>query len=94
MTTDKKKTRWVVLGPRTRHLFGQEGRDGRKPPKLTVDVRRDVARVVCNSMQNYSILLSADVVDGKAKEKKVAYKAGEPRLLERRLQGAPPGSMT
>jgi hypothetical protein len=79
MTTDKKKTRWVVLGAAQLAIYSdKKDATGAKPPKVTVDVRRDVGRVVCNSMQSFSILLSADVVDGKkAKDKKVAYKAGE-----------------
>ena len=49
-----------------------------KPPKATLDVRREVQRFMCNSMSSFAIILKEDVKapGSKPKDKPIA-KAGE-----------------
>ena len=77
---NKKKPRWAVLGGGQLAVYGdKKDAAGAKAPKLTLDMRTHVARVVCASMQSFSITLSTDIADGKkgAKASKPLYKAGD-----------------
>jgi hypothetical protein len=49
-----------------------------KPPKATLDVRREVQRVMCSSMSSFAIILKEDVKapGAKPKDKPIA-KVGE-----------------
>eukprot|EP00900_Chrysochromulina_parva_P022245 jgi/Chrpa1/4654/Chrysochromulina_OHIO_Genome00018070-RA len=75
----KKKPRWVVLGAGSVAIYGdKKDFSDAKPPKATLDVRREVQRVMCSSMSSFAIILKEDVKapGAKPKDKPIA-KAGE-----------------
>jgi hypothetical protein len=75
----KKKPRWVVLGAKSVAIYGDKKLfSDARPLKATLDLRREVQRVVCNSTSSFAIILKEDVKapGAKPKDKPIA-KAGE-----------------
>ena len=72
-----KKLRWVVVGAGQIAVYGdKKDAAGAKSPKVTIDMRTEVSRVICDSLNSFKIALSAELKDG-GKKGKVLHKAGE-----------------
>jgi len=80
-TVGAKKPRWCVLGCGQLAVYSEK-KDfvAAKPPKLTIDLRSDVSKVACSTLNEFSITPSRDLSKTKEKDKKSKpnYRMGEP----------------
>ena len=75
----KKKPRWAVLGGGCLAIYAdKKDYTEAKPPKASIDMRRDVSSVDCKTMSSFSIVMLIELKDVSAKGKgKPLAKAGE-----------------
>ena len=48
-----------------------------KPPKVTIALRTDASRVICDSLNSFKLTITAELRDGGRNGKKVVHKPGE-----------------
>ena len=74
-----KKLRWIVFGGSQIAVYGdKKDAAAAKPPKVTMDMRSDVSRIVCDSLNSFKIVIAAELKDGgKSGKGKALHKAGE-----------------
>ena len=76
-SSSSKKPRWVVLGVGQLAIYSDKKDFGAsKPPKCTLDMRTDVGRVMCTSLNAFTITLSQEIKDS-GKKGKLLHKAGD-----------------
>ena len=74
----KTKPKWIVLGGGMLAIYSdKKDATAAKPPKCTINIRTDVGRINCDTLNTFKVTLSGEVKESKGGKGKTMHKAGD-----------------